>query len=275
VIDVGSELAQARKRRTLSLTELARRTKISEATLRAIERNDAKELPRGIFMRGFLRAYAREVGCDPEEIVVRYLTQFEDQEVEGNETRDQSTANLKARCDPDQVHSADMDDMDRRGTRAQVIGTLLTLLFGGMLYFSFGRTLHPAQPSSDPSPVDAPTSRPVAEAAPVEVGTGGSSVGPKSIDAESNGLRVDIQSRGLCWLSGTADGQRVIYRLLNAGERTQIEAHEDLVLRIGDAASFEFTVNGAAARPLGSAGQAVTIHLTRKNYQTFLKESDR
>ena len=252
--------------------ELSRRTKISVATLQAIERNDASELPRGIFMRGFLRAYAREVGCDPDDIVGRYLNQFDDQEVGGHETLDES-ANLKVWCDQGQLHSAGVDAMDRRNTRSQVIGTVVTVLFGGILYFSLGRDDHSTQPFFDPNTVNAPQSQPAAETAtPVEVGTSGSSDAPRPIDGGSNGLRLDIQPRGLCWLGGTADGQQVIYRLLNAGEHVQIEANEDIVLRIGDAANFDFAVNGVAARPLGTAGQAVTIHLTRQNYQEFLSQ---
>ena len=112
--------------------------------------------------------------------------------------------------------------------------------------------------------------RPAVETATlVAVGTDGPSTGTASIDEHLNALRLDIQARALCWLSGMADGQRVIYRLLNAGERIQIEA-KDVVLRVGDAANVEFTINGVAGRPLGLAGQAVTIHLTPQNYQEFL-----
>ena len=87
-----------RRQLVLSITELAYRTKISEATLLAIERNDLKALPGGIYLRGFLRAYAREVGCDPEEIVARYRTQS-NEEAESNRLHGQSTPNLTVRCD--------------------------------------------------------------------------------------------------------------------------------------------------------------------------------
>ena len=130
--------------------------------------------------------------------------------------------------------------------------------------------MHTTKPSPDLITVDAPQLRPAVETATiVAVGTGGPSPGTASIDEQLNALRLDIQARALCWLSGTADGRRVIYRLLNAGERVQIEA-KDLVLRMGDAANVEFTINGVAGRPLGPAGQAVTIHLTPQNYQEFL-----
>jgi len=270
VIDVGSELSHARERLALSLTELAYRTKISEATLLAIERNDLKALPGGIYTRGFLRAYAREVGCDPEEIVARYRTQFAE-EGESSRLHGPSTPSLTVRCESGQVHSASVDAMDRRDARAKLIGTVMVLLVGGLLYFLLDRSMHATKRwYPEPIAVAAPQSRPAVETATlVAVGTDGPSAGTASIDEQLNALRLDIQARALCWLSGTADGQRVIYRLLNAGERLQIEA-KDVVLRVGDAANLDFTINGVAGRPLGPAGQAVTIHLTPQNYQEFL-----
>ena len=68
---------KGRERRGLSLAAVAAATKISVATLQAMERGDFARLPGGVFTRGFLRAYAREVGLDPEETVQHYLSQFE------------------------------------------------------------------------------------------------------------------------------------------------------------------------------------------------------
>ena len=76
-MDVGAALRDAREQRGISLDELSRTTKISAATLRALERNQIDRLPGGIFVRGFLRAYAHEMGLDVEDTVQRYLAQFE------------------------------------------------------------------------------------------------------------------------------------------------------------------------------------------------------
>ena len=67
-----------------------------------------------------------------------------------------------------------------------------------------------------------------------------------------------------------SDGQRVTYRLLAAGESTHIEGHKEIVLRFGDAGAVVFTINGAAGKSLGGAGQAVTIHVTPDNYREFV-----
>src|SRR6188508_997223 len=42
----------------------------------ARERNDISRLPGGIFSRAFVRAYAIEVGLEPEEIIRDFIAQF-------------------------------------------------------------------------------------------------------------------------------------------------------------------------------------------------------
>src|SRR5262249_28016794 len=69
---LGSQLRKAREQRGLSLAQLADLTKITIPTLRAIESNEIERLPGSFYTRGFLKAYAREVGLDPAETIRRY-----------------------------------------------------------------------------------------------------------------------------------------------------------------------------------------------------------
>ena len=79
-MDMGETLRLAREERGLSVEGLSQRTKISPPLLRAIEANEIGRLPGGIFLKGFLKAYAREVGLNPEDTVARYMAQFESHE---------------------------------------------------------------------------------------------------------------------------------------------------------------------------------------------------
>ncbi|MBI4510041.1 MAG: helix-turn-helix domain-containing protein [Deltaproteobacteria bacterium] len=71
-VDFGSRLRQEREARSLSLTELARITKIPERSLKRLEDGAFDMLPGDVFVRGFLRSYARCVGLDPEELVRKF-----------------------------------------------------------------------------------------------------------------------------------------------------------------------------------------------------------
>lgn len=73
--DLGQTLRHAREAQGLSLDTIARRTNIARRVLESIDRNALHEVPGGLFTRGYLRAYAREVGLDPERLVREHLNE--------------------------------------------------------------------------------------------------------------------------------------------------------------------------------------------------------
>jgi transcriptional regulator with XRE-family HTH domain len=75
VTDFGERLRQARHSRGISLRQVANVTRITVRALEAVERNDLSRLPGGIFTRSFVRAYAAEVGLDPEGTLREFLAQ--------------------------------------------------------------------------------------------------------------------------------------------------------------------------------------------------------
>jgi len=74
--DFGSVLKEARERRGIGLRQIANDTKISIRALEALERNEISQLPGGLFSRALVRAYAVEVGLDPESTVEKFVHHF-------------------------------------------------------------------------------------------------------------------------------------------------------------------------------------------------------
>jgi len=68
---VGAFLQEERNRRGLTLEEISSHTKINVRFLDALEQGDYSVLPADAFVRGFLRAYARQIGINPEEVMAR------------------------------------------------------------------------------------------------------------------------------------------------------------------------------------------------------------
>jgi len=73
---VGPELKAARKKAGMTVEVISKRTKISASKLIALEKNDFKNLPTGLYLFSTVRAYAREVHIDPEPIVERLRADF-------------------------------------------------------------------------------------------------------------------------------------------------------------------------------------------------------
>ena len=69
---IGEQLRLAREERGIGLREICEQTRISVHYLEAIEANDYKRLPGGVFNRSFIKAYAKCVGYDEREAVEGY-----------------------------------------------------------------------------------------------------------------------------------------------------------------------------------------------------------
>lgn len=76
---IGEQLRLAREERGIPLREISDQTRISVRYLEAIESNDYKRLPGGIFNRSFVRAYARYVGYDEKQAIEGYTRYLRDQ----------------------------------------------------------------------------------------------------------------------------------------------------------------------------------------------------
>jgi len=255
-MDIGGELRAARRTHKRSIEQIARATKISPAVLRALENNAFDRVPGGLFTRGFLRAYAREVSLDPEALVERYRTEFE-----GASAQPQEAARAAAQ------HEIDVDELQPatgESSPGQII-QICVIVIVVAAYFAWLRPSKPAvrppvaatQAAVVPSPVSAP--------APAPVGTSGQSDTKRPMDVE---LRAD----GPCWVSASVDDTPVFARLMNAGEREHLTVTERLALRVGDPSTFGFSIDGVPGRSLGRAGQAVSVKIDRENVGSFLQE---
>ncbi|VFN00794.1 MAG: protein RodZ, contains Xre-like HTH and DUF4115 domains [Candidatus Kentron sp. G] len=65
----GKQLRQARQLHKLTIDDIAVRLRLDPATIRYLEEEDYGKLPEPAFIRGYLRAYARSLGIDPEPIL--------------------------------------------------------------------------------------------------------------------------------------------------------------------------------------------------------------
>ena len=75
---LGSRLREHRLHQHVSLQTIAAETKISESLLDALERDDVSRWPAGIFRRAFVRAYAKAIRLDPDEVVREFLERHPD-----------------------------------------------------------------------------------------------------------------------------------------------------------------------------------------------------
>ena len=73
-------LKAARERRGLKLTDISETTKVCPTYFSALERNDLRVWPKGLFRRSFFRAYAGTIGLPVEPTLEEFLRLFPDEE---------------------------------------------------------------------------------------------------------------------------------------------------------------------------------------------------
>lgn len=254
--DFGGKLRQARERRGISLRQIAASTKISAAALEALERNDISKLPGGIFSRAFVRAYAVEVGLDPDDTVKEFLSRFNQEPP--------PTAESAITIPQEETDFEHKQKIAALVLKVAIIGVPVLIL---LVYLTFFRNRsavraegEPAPAATSPSPAEtaaqAPAAAPVVEAvAPPAPGQ----------------LKLDIHPTGECWVSLTVDGKKLFARVMQAGERATYTVQREAVIEIGDAGAFAFAINGREGKPLGEVGQVKTLRLTPATVSQYIR----
>ena len=241
--DFGAKLRLARERRGLTVRQMAASTKISVASLEALERNDLSKLPGGIFSRGFVRSYAIEVGLEPDETVREFLDRFQQAAV------------------PSSHVPADIPAEDTRfDSRLRIAGMGPKLVLFSIPVIAL--VLYLTLKSRSPGDVAVPVAS--VEAAPPVV----AAVTPAPVVEL---MRIEVHPTGECWVRLTVDGERVIDRVMQAGQRVAHDARDSAIVEVGDAGAFAFSINNRPGRSLGRPGEPKTARITRATLADFLR----
>lgn len=257
---VGARLKLARESQRVTLRQIANTTRIAVSALDAIERDDVKKLPGGIFGRSFVRAYASELKLDVEATVTEFFAQFPGpSDAVAASTADQS---------PDGWRSG----VPASALSAVVLVVPALALAAWMVFGGRGTTSHREPPPAEPVKAAGPEAPPAAAVRPVsDVVPAGGSLPETPASAPAAALTLHLTARGECWVSITADGREVVSRLMGVGEEEAVRAVSEIRIKVGDASAVGLRLNGSPVRPLGRAGQVVTLRVDTANVGSLLE----
>ncbi len=232
-MEVGQRLSEARRRRNLTLVDIARSTKIPVHFLEAIERDDVDHMPRGFFARAFVRTYATEVGLNPGELL---------------ESVDQPEI---SEPDPDVLPTR--EPLDTPASPRALFFVVPVLAVCG-LYYIVGMAPSKTPPEAPQVAAESPVAladrlEPIAAAVP----------------RAASDVELQIQSTGGCIVTATADGRPVSSQATPPGEAIVVKARGEVVLRLGDPGSCApvvkpgSTVKTAARRPRIDSAQQSSV----------------
>lgn len=252
---LGQQLRRAREARGVTLREISEQTRITIRHLEAIEADDYKHLPGGIFNKSFVKAYARQVGFDERIALELYARTAR----EHGDPEEVPTSPQRSRV---YTSEAARSPLVTAGLSAVIIGVLILIIYAGLHYYR--RTEGDA--SGAPTPTPAAAASPQAQTAPA------------APQAEPDRLNVQIKALEEVWLKALTDDEP---DKGNAGltlapnDTREFSAQQKLTLKYARSkvGAFEVTINGGRARvPTDTtlnAGQGWVI--TKENYRQFLQ----
>ncbi|HWS87787.1 MAG TPA: helix-turn-helix domain-containing protein, partial [Pyrinomonadaceae bacterium] len=156
---LGEQLRRARLERGVNLREVAEQTRITMRHLEAIEADDYKALPGGIFNKSFIKSYARYVGFPEARALELYEREMRER---GLHTDEAATTPQRSRV---YTGEAARSPLMTYGLSAVIVGVLILVVYAGLQYYRRTDAEGPAA-GATPTPAAAAANTPAAAATP-------------------------------------------------------------------------------------------------------------
>jgi cytoskeleton protein RodZ len=267
----GDSLKREREMRGVTLDEISAATRIATRFLQAIENEQWEQLPGGVFNRGFVRAVARYLGLDEENIVAEYTLAVGDRQ------------SVPVWTGSPPAVTAEQPWFAWIIAAAVVLALLAGGWFGARRFLAWRAAKRAAQTatvSAEPSPTSAgappqavPQPAPPSNATPAADAQDGTSGGPAAatdsasatspISPAAESFELKIEAGKKTKVTVDADANRVFEGTMKAGENHTFSAKDRFDVSAKDAGALHLEMNGKTLAPIGPRGHAGKVTLTR------------
>ena len=237
-VSFGKQFKILRAQRGISLKTVSDETRIAVSTLRLIEEEAYDKLPDAVFVKGFLRSYAKMIGADTDRIIQNYLS--------GRHHYYQSLqfeANLL------------------KGAISFWPRLILSVaLFACIIFASITMLKNHSGDYPPETIVPPPEATLEAGTEPIPEPEVRSPAVPKELPG---GYQLQIEAVEETWLKVITDRQQPKQYGLNPGDRLELKATSGFNLLIGNATGLRLRLNHQPVVIEGKHDQVVTLKLPR------------
>jgi cytoskeleton protein RodZ len=249
---LGQQLRRAREARGVTLREISEQTRITMRHLEAIEADDYKDLPGGIFNKSFIKSFARSVGFDERRALELYARQ------RGESDDDVPTTPHRSR-----IYMGDpaRSPFVTFALSAVIVLILVLIIYAGLHYYR--RTEVAQTPAASPTPASAatPAANTTAQAQQQQTA------------AQGLQIQVSAKDKGF-WLTTLQDDDKKKKGRMIFPDKPEEFTPQDSLNLMFDKPSVEFmqvSINGRPARLPDDAASAGQWKITKDNYRQFIQ----
>ena len=225
---VGEKLKKARREKNLSLDEVYRQLKIHSRVLGALEQDRAHNFLNPVYVKGFLKTYARFLGLDGEKLLKEYI----------------DSQKTEAQAQPQPVEPA-IEKKDKKDKTFPPVNPFLIfriaaavlLAVGLIFYFRYVlKNISTARKQAE--------SRPKVKVAVMPARSRIGQAGEPAPAVKTEDLILEVRTLDACWMRVVADNQTIFEKTLAKGKSERWLAAESIELRIGKPEALKVFVNG-------------------------------
>jgi cytoskeleton protein RodZ len=256
----GERLKRERELRGVSRGEICTATRIGTRFLEALENEQWGILPGGIFNRGFVRAVARFLGLDEDDLLAEY---------------DLAVSEQNSQVEPGISPPVPQEPARTGAGRFLLPVTLgvIVLLGTGWLgwrwhYKTLRQSAEERNRILPVAPVDGQPQGTVPGPSgknPTGATSAAVAASASPAPAETRGLELKIEAGKETSLSISADGSKVFEGSMIAGQSRTFTAQNAIDISAKDAGALLLELNGQTLAPLGPPGQPGNVTLTRSD----------
>jgi len=243
--EIGSQMRQVRTEKSVSIDEVATKTRIQARLLVAIEEGDLEHLPEPVYIQGLIKQFADALGLNGLEYAGAFPT--------GKQTY---TIHPSWR----QLPAAQL-----RPLHLYVIYILLIVAsVSGLSYLVEQRSArnNTNQPPSQEQITVKPTVEPTDQQLAIANPPASTQASPES---QAHPVELKVAIKKDAWVRVTSDGKTVYEGVLSAGNNKNWTAEQSLTLRTGNAGGVVVEPNQQSPTVLGDLGEVKEVTYSPQN----------
>lgn len=282
---MAKSLKEQREKLGKDINDVARITRIKAGYLKAIEEDDFAKLPVEVYTKGYIREYAKFLGCPSDAAIAMYEAYLEELKGEGKNSDNtpaesiEKTSSFKSESlDYSQEFPEMSTEKGVSGVRGFSQRTVVAVSIAGIALLIYlllpgGKSAPPVQQKTGPGvqykipDVTLPVQDAKQEKTIHSTQTGTSNAplippdksGDKNKTVQKKMHKLDITAVDKTWIQIIIDGADKKEMLLNPGEKVNYEANQSIDVLIGNAAGVKLKFDDKEFEGLGEKGQVIKL----------------
>lgn len=260
LIKLGEELKATREQKDITLQQIFNKTRIDMKFLQAIEAGDFEVMP-DVYIRAFIREYAKSVDLDSDTILRKYeiakegreIGETDIQEIE-REKAEKTESTQKSYSAPASPGASEVGDTNKNILMGiYAIAGIAAVFIIYLVFFN----------SKDQEVITEKPYQEVLEETKTrfEVAENKNTADRKSPDQSlsSDSLQLVISASDTCWIGGKIDNNTDIDFLLFPGRKKTLKAQTQFYIVAGNAGGIQFLLNNKKLDYNGKPGSRAIL----------------